>query len=126
MRLYAEVIQLSETRPVGWLRPLLLLERLTDSETHFDCFGSTHSTMQTDQQGLHCMIDLRQGADLLLPVELMRHALDTELIPLWSALHALKPPSEGDRPLPNPLHSFTQRLWNAYPTIFETLDKRDK
>lgn len=70
------------------------------------------------------MIDLREGADLLLPAALMRHALDVELIPLWSALHSLKPSSEGDRPVQNPLHSFTQRLWTAYPKIFESLEKK--
>lgn len=70
------------------------------------------------------MTDLRGGADLLLPAALMRHALDVELIPLWSALHSLKPTAEGDRPIQNPLQSFTQRLWIAYPTIFESSEKK--
>lgn len=129
VRLYAEVIQLSETRPVCWLRPLILVTLLAEDQSTV-CNASTPSGFvplsrrSPELREIHSMVDLREGADLLLPTALMRHALDVELIPLWSALHSLKPEAEGDRPVQNPLHSFTQRLWAAYPTIFESSEKR--
>lgn len=129
IRLYAEIIQISETRPVCWLRPLLLITLLAEDASTACNLASRPSTSGLSERSpnlanISSMVDLREGADLLLPVALMRHALDVELIPLWSALHSLKPAAEGDRPAQTPLHSFTQRLWAAYPKIFESLEKR--
>lgn len=133
VRLYAEVIQLSETRPVCWLRPLLLVTLIgEDQSTAYNASASSggiavSSTVvgrSLEAERIYSMIDLREGTDLLLPAALMRHALDVELIPLWSALNSLKPAAEGDRPAQNPLHSLTQRLWAAYPTIFESSEKK--
>ncbi len=126
--LYAEVIQISETRPVCWLRPLLLVT-LISKDRSTACNASAPpvsvplSGRSPAMEEIDSIVDLREGADLLLPTALMRHALDVELIPLWSALHSLKPETEGDRPVQNPLHSFTQRLWSAYPAIFESSEK---
>lgn len=129
IRLYAEIIQLSETRPVCWLRPLLLITLAAEDEPTAGDLASLSGFVSPLERSpnpanFSGMVDLREGADLLLPAALMRHALDVELIPLWSALHSLKPTSEGDRPVQNPLHSFTQRLWAAYPKIFESLEKK--
>ncbi|BAU42943.1 hypothetical protein [Leptolyngbya sp. O-77] len=129
VRLYAEVIQLSETRPVCWLRPLLLVTLVSEEQSAACDVSALASSVpplgrSLESERIHSMIDLREGADLLLPTALMRHALDVELIPLWSALHSLKPAAEGDRPVQNPLHSLTQRLWAAYPTSFESSEKK--
>ncbi|MFQ3616866.1 MAG: hypothetical protein SNJ57_02160 [Cyanobacteriota bacterium] len=134
VRLYAEVIQLSETRPVCWLRPLLLVTlnaedcstacHVIASPASGPSFGRSPTAAEIDRVEIDSIVDLRGGADLLLPTVLMRHALDVELIPLWSALHSRKPEDRGERLVQNPLHSFTQRLWTAYPTIFESSEKK--
>jgi hypothetical protein len=91
--LYAEVIQVVESRQVGWFRPLLLIE-FPDEERL--------STAPT-------LLDLRSGADLLCPPSLFRPAIDTETIPLLMQLSALEPPLERDPVAFKRLHQFIQQ-----------------
>lgn len=93
--LYAEVIQLVESRQVGWFRPLLLVEF-------------------SDEEGLFAspiLIDLRSGADLLCSPSLFHPATDTETIPLLMQLSALEPPLERDPVAFKRLHQFIQQAW---------------
>lgn len=68
--LYAEVIQVMAERQMGWLRPLLLAEAEDESGAESPVPVKIH--------------DLRQGADLLWPLDLLEPALDTEVLPLFS------------------------------------------
>lgn len=80
--LYAEVIQLVESKNVCWARPLLLW-----------CCDRIHSEPLTSYwlQPNACsrcqLYDLRQLADLLWPTHLFQPVLDTEAIPLITRLH---------------------------------------
>jgi hypothetical protein len=93
--LYAEVIQMVESRQVGWFRPLLLAD-FSDDE------GLSTSPIA---------IDLRSGADLLCPPCLFRPAIDTEIIPLLMQLSASEPPPESDPAAVKRLHQFIQQVW---------------
>ena len=92
--LYAEVIQLVESRQIGWFRPLLLTE-------------------STDEEGFTSpiAIDLRSGADLLCSPSLFRPAIDTEIVPLLMQLSALEPSPERDAVAFKRLHQFIQQAW---------------
>ena len=91
--LYAEVIQVVESRQIGWFRPLLLVELFEDERL------LTSPTL----------LDLRSGADLLCPPSLFRPAIDTEVVPLLMRLSALEPPLERDPVAFKRLHQFIQQ-----------------
>ena len=96
--LYAEVIDIIEARQMCWGRPLLLA--VGDPLT---------------------LYDLREGSDILLPINLFRPALDTELIPLLVEL-----PPEQNRGVDSAkiahrqLRSFIQKVWQDQPNIFSS------
>jgi hypothetical protein len=91
--LYAEVIQVVVSRQLCWVRPLLLV---------------------TYTPELPMITDLRDGSDLLWPINLFRHALDTEVITLLSQVLLKEPKSEPDLVAKQELHQFIQQLWQAY------------
>ncbi len=107
-KLFAEVIQVSEIRPVSWIRPLLMCSAPLDwnrSETSW-------------QEELAAQVyDLREGTDLLWPLELQRAALDTEVVPLLTKLSTHKAQS-GDRSAHQCLQAFIRQVWQAYPNAF--------
>ncbi|MBD2251396.1 hypothetical protein [Nostoc parmelioides] len=91
--LYAEVIQVVVSRQLCWVRPLLLVTYTSE---------------------LPIITDLRDGSDLLWPINLFRHALDTEVITLLSQVLLKEPKSETDSLAKQQLHQFIQQLWQAY------------
>ncbi|BAB76025.1 hypothetical protein NIES23_27410 [Trichormus variabilis NIES-23] len=91
--LYAEVIQVVLSRRLCWVRPLLLV---------------TYTPEPT------IIIDLRDGSDLLWPINLFRHALDTEVIAVLSQILIKEPKPEPDLAVKQQLHQFIQQLWQAY------------
>ncbi len=101
--LYAEVIQIVESRQLCWVRPLMLATAPLDVEP------------VPQPPILH---DLRQGADLLWPLSLFRTTLDTEAIPLLAQLQALKAQSEGCQLAHRQLSHFVRQVWQAHQTQF--------
>ncbi|MFB2938465.1 hypothetical protein ACE1B6_24725 [Aerosakkonemataceae cyanobacterium BLCC-F154] len=93
-RLYAEVIQIVESRQMAWVRPLMLvsLSNLLDSESV-------------------TLYDLRLGADLLWPSNLFRPALDTEVLPLFSHLETSKSQDENQQLAHQQLQRFVRQVW---------------
>ncbi len=101
--LYAEVIQVVKTRPVCWVRPLMLAEYLLED-------NSDHLP-QT-------LYDLRNSSDLIWPLKLFQPALDTEVIPL---LVQLDSPDEKNTIISTghqKLQVFIREVWQAYPDVF--------
>ncbi len=96
--LYAEVIDIIETRQMCWGRPLLL------------AVGETPT-----------LYDLREGSDILLPLTLFRPALDTELIPLLVQI-----PPEQNRVVESvkiahrQLRAFIEQVWQDQPNNFSS------
>lgn len=90
--LYAEVIQVVESRQVGWIRPLLLVECAFENPANYD---------------------LRAIADLLWPIALFRPALDTEVMPLLVQLLASEPPLDRDPVAFTQLHQFIHQVWQS-------------
>lgn len=101
-RLYAEVIQIVESRRVAWVRPLMLVVSLSE---WLDAESFT-------------LYDLRQGADLLWPSNLFRPALDTEVLPLFTHLQVSKIQGENQQLGHQQLQRFVHQVWQDYEGKF--------
>lgn len=117
--LYADVIQVVETRQVCWVRPLLLVKGLSaDYQVH----ASTLPPVPEPSQ----ISDLRQSPDLIWPIQLFRAALDTEVIPLLAQLES----PETSKLTPNTAHQqlreFIRQVWQAYPHVFQDLGNQEQ
>ena len=99
-RLYAELIQVVESRQMWWVRPLLL--------------GFFPSGQPSEQSLIY---DLRSSAHLVWPIALFRPAFDTEVIPLLSHLLALDPQLEQDPTAQQQLNQFVHKVWQAHYAI---------
>ena len=108
--LYAEVIQVIETRNTCWVRPWLL-KILSSAPNQF-------SNLPEKQR----IFDLRESSDLVLPISLFRLALDTEVIPLLSELDALKTQEQDLIIARKQLRQFVEIVWQAYKSFFSQTD----
>ncbi|TRV12710.1 MAG: hypothetical protein EWV41_03590 [Microcystis wesenbergii Mw_MB_S_20031200_S109] len=93
-QLYGEVIQVIESRSALWVRPLWLI---------------VSDNFET--------IDVREGSDLILPMDLFKPALDTEVLPLFSQV-------VKDNYITNisyPLQEFVQKVCQNYPEYFQKI-----
>lgn len=98
--LYSEVIQVLVERQFCWARPLLLVK-----------FSHTFTTLVSNLSASNQIIDLREGSDLLLPIDLFRPALDTEIIPLISQLNGLDSSIKDRQVASKHLNGFIQQVW---------------
>ncbi len=96
--LYAEVIQVVESRQVCWVRPLLLVQNSTEDPL---------------------VIDLRSTVDLLWSLASFRPALDTEILPFLTSIFASIPPQQSNPYARQQLNSFIQKLWQAQKSELE-------
>ncbi|WP_341739029.1 hypothetical protein [Microcoleus sp. CAWBG640] len=104
--LHSEVIQVVEARQVCWVRPLMLVVFLSKQDLG-DRLSPEYS-----------LLDLRDGSDLLWPLNLFRAALDTEVISLLSQLHSLDSEKNDGVIASRQLRDFVDRVWTAFPTAF--------
>lgn len=113
MCLFVEVIQIAEARPLCWVRPLFLTMSLD--------FGQMSDSLTAGIENSQGNIqDLREGVDLLLPIQLFRPALDTEVIPLLALLKEPKADPGNGQTAHQHLQEFTQSLWRTHPEAFLT------
>lgn len=96
-RLYAEVIQVVESRRMCWVRPLVLVIFPLDP---------------TSEQP-PAVTNLRSAADLFWSSTLFRPALDTEVIPFLVGQLATEPSSETNLAAVA-LNQFIRRVWQTY------------
>lgn len=94
-RLYAEVIQVLEPRPVGWIRPLAMV-----SETQTIALGT-----ELDPAALTG--NKAAVPDMLWPLDQLQPALDTEVIPLLATLWAKADDLGTTPPLGNDVNPLT-------------------
>ena len=108
--LYAEVVQVIESRQNCWVRPLMLV------------FWSEATQMQNSLATMAARYDLRHDSDLLLPLTLFRVALDVEVLPWLADLYI------DDRDVADPekkanghqlFKEFIQQVWQAHPEVFQ-------
>lgn len=106
--LYAEVIQVLETRKMCWVRPLILKVLSSESD-------DKNSQEMSEKLTLW---DLREGADLVWPICLFREAIDTEVIPLLAELEFLDSYQKNQQISHQQLRRFVSMVWQAYPDVF--------
>lgn len=100
-RLYAEVIQVVESRQLCWVRPLLLVKFTFNHEPNINLPLNLP------------LYDLRYSADLLWSLTSFRPALDTEVIPLLVQLEALAPPADRSLGSQQQFNQFIRQVWQA-------------
>jgi hypothetical protein len=121
--LYAEVIQVVEVRDVCWVRPLMLIEGLSEHpEDNISSFGFTPESF--------ILSDLRQSPDLIWPTRLFKAALDTEVITFLAQLEAPEVNSPGVKRVNavyahQQLQDFIAQVWRAYTHVFESRSFKD-
>lgn len=112
--LYAEVIQIIETRRLCWARPLMLV--MCAKET-FTCDSTVWEPSD--------WYDLRQDSDLLLPLALFRVPLDTEVFSWITSLYAddceTVESSNHHKSGHQLFRQFVQDVWQAHPDAFQNL-----
>ncbi|MBW4693595.1 MAG: hypothetical protein KME27_17765 [Lyngbya sp. HA4199-MV5] len=117
--LYAEVIQVIESRQLCWARPLVLIQQPVDAIAHAP--NACHD-QPWEQPGFY---DLRQDSDLLLPLTLFRAALDTEVFAWITSLYAADDDAAATSNSPGKGHQlfrqFIQQVWQAHPTVFQNV-----
>ncbi|NJK76285.1 MAG: hypothetical protein HC849_20175 [Oscillatoriales cyanobacterium RU_3_3] len=105
--LYAEVIQVVESRQICWARPLMLAV-LESGKDAFD---------RAWEDGT--LYDLREGADLLWPLNLFQAAVDVEVISLLTQLQSLDAKKKDAAMASRQLRDFVDRVWEAHPNAFK-------
>jgi hypothetical protein len=63
---------------------------------------------------LATLVDLRLEADLILPLDLFRFAIDTEIMPLLVRLETLDSSSETELTARQYLHHFIERICQSH------------
>ncbi|MDJ1171180.1 hypothetical protein PMG71_17265 [Roseofilum sp. BLCC_M154] len=97
-RLYSEVIQIVTARSLAWVRPLMLVE-----------LAAQDYSLPPE---LPIYYDLRQGPDLLWPLNAFHPALDTDVIPIIAQFGPMHPNSSKGSEHHQHLRSFIDRLWS--------------
>jgi hypothetical protein len=101
-QLYAEVIQVLETRQMCWVRPIVLVRSAPSVSADF--------WKEADQAADINWVT--EGPDLLWPLSQFNLALDTEVIPLLAAGQAPKPDIAPSPHTPAQLlGQFVEKLW---------------
>jgi hypothetical protein len=101
--LYGEVIQVLEDRQMCWVRPLVLVDEQQSTDANVSSFGPG------SKQHLQPVID---GPDLLWPLSYFQPALDTDVIPVLTAVRTTKLTEKTSRQTANQrLRQFMEKLW---------------
>ena len=100
--LYGEVIQVIPKRQLCWVRPLMLAIMSEKTDGLSSCWQ------------LATLVDLRLEADLILPLDLFRFAIDTEIMPLLVRLETLDSSSETELTARQHLHHFIERICQSH------------
>ena len=85
-------------RQLCWTRPLMLVTLLSD---------------------VNHLFDLRDGADLILPLSLFRAAFDTEVMPFLTELQSIESKDKDGVSSHRQLRKFLSEVCEAYPSVFE-------
>jgi hypothetical protein len=94
LHLFSEVIETSATNACYWVRPLAIARSSPESFK------------------LEFLYDLQDTAQLILPIELFRDALDTEILPLISEIfHGDREPDRSTNAR-KALHEFIANLYS--------------
>lgn len=116
-RLYAEAIQIVETRCLCWARPTLLIQGLTTNPglpTRQDMIAA--AAHDPDHSALE-LYDLNDCPDLIWPIELFHIACDIDFFSLLVQLK-MYPNEIAQRKGHEQLTGFIHSFWHTHPDAF--------
>ncbi len=123
--LYAEVVQLVESRKVCWVHPLVLVRSSNAPQDDQYSPGMPVEGMLIEMTNcfLESCFDLRNCSDLLLPWALFRAAIDTEVLPLLSFLYPSDTSPDSLKAVDvdqasHQMHQFIHQLCKVRPEVF--------
>lgn len=118
-RLYAEAIQIVESRHLCWARPTLLIQGLpTDGPAAERQAMIAAAAAARSQSTLH-LYDLENCPDLIWPQDLFEIAYDLDFFALLVQLK-IAPDEVAARNGHHQLNHFIQDLWQSQPQAFPT------
>ncbi|OUC12772.1 MAG: hypothetical protein B0A82_20550 [Alkalinema sp. CACIAM 70d] len=105
---FGEVVQMVPSRGLCWARPIAIARPVPNLFL------------------LELVQDLRDSSDLLLPAALFREALDTEVLPLMSALlNPEKPaPPQHSQDARRWLNQFVRQICQTRPEVFNSVPEQ--
>lgn len=116
-RLYAEAIQVVDTRHLCWARPTLLIQGLP--EAGGDAFRQNTISVAA-QDPLHTglqLYDLEDCPDLIWPLDLFHIAFDVDFFSLLVQLK-INPDDIAKRRSRSQLSEFIHSFWKTHPEVF--------
>ncbi|MGC1309627.1 MAG: hypothetical protein WA885_20585 [Phormidesmis sp.] len=117
-RLYAEAIQIVDTRHLCWARPTLLIQGLPEGVSSAARQAAIASAAAAPQHSTLQLYDLENCPDLIWPLTLFQIACD---IDFFSLLIQLKiHPDEASQHRSNgQLNAFIRTFWHTHADIFQ-------
>lgn len=109
-RVYGEVVQVVELRQICWMRPLVMM--------------ADGSVQQPEPEII--WTDLRQGSDLLMPLQFFQPALDVDILPVLDYLYKNginRNQNKSEAIIHQELTKFIRKLSTAFPESF--INRRD-
>lgn len=116
-RLYAEAIQIVETRHLCWARPTLLIEGLPESESEGIRQAVISSAAADSSTASLALYDLENCPDLIWPIELFNIAFDVDFFALLIQLK-IAPNEIAQRSSTQQLNKFIRKFWQAHADVF--------
>jgi hypothetical protein len=130
-RLYAEVIQVVESRHLCWARPTLLIQGLPDNASEGLLVGEARAFVQQNRQEVIALAaiapetstlnlyDLENCPDLIWPLALFEIAYDTDFFSLIVQLK-INPDESAHQNGTNQLNAFIRGFWHSHADAFPT------
>lgn len=116
-RLYAEAIQVVDTRHLCWSRPSLLVQGLPEgSISRQDAISAAVASPEDSMLQLY---DLESCPDLIWPLSLFQIAYDIDFFSLLIHLK-LSPDDATQRSGNGEFNAFIRSFWHTHATIFQS------
>jgi hypothetical protein len=118
-RLYAEAIQIVDTRQLCWARPTLLIQGLPKgSGPRQDRIAAAAAAPERSELHLY---DVEDGPDLIWPIDLFHIACDIDFFSLLVQLK-MNPSDLGRHHGSRHLNDFIRSFWHSHTAAFQPSD----
>ncbi|MEM9400829.1 MAG: hypothetical protein AAF984_11540 [Verrucomicrobiota bacterium] len=123
-RLYAEAIQVIDTRHLCWARPSLLIQGLPENSNPVTRQTLISEAAQMPDESDLQLYDLEDGPDLIWPLDLFHLAFDVDFFSLLVHLK-INPDDIAQRRGSGQLNEFIQSYWHTHADVFrQTVGER--
>lgn len=124
-RLYAEAIQVIDTRHLCWARPTLLIQGLPEDEGQGARQEMISAAAIAPNLSSLQLYDLEDCPDLIWPLALFQIACDIDFFSLLIQLK-INPDDMALRRGSGQLNEFIRSFWHTHMSVFQTLTQADE